>query len=178
MRQLTLATSVAALLLSGVSPATVSLAHARGGKKDSSGEMPASINQQFQWEDKVVGPKEGLDKDKVAATRERGIKEDQERKARGPEKVKRTVAEPSTASIPTQDIEKPAAPVERKKKVAASGPRQKDALDNLLDEQGIKPKNPTAGTGGGDGLNSVLASDDKPAGKGSKKAKKSRRGRN
>jgi hypothetical protein len=178
MRQLTLATSVAALLLSGVSPATVSLAYGRGGKKDGA-EMPASINQQFQWEDKVVGPKEGLDKDKVAATRERGIKEEQERKARGPEKVKRTVAEPSTASIPTQDIEKPAAPVERKKKVAsAPAPRQKDALDNLLDEQGIKPKNPTAGTGGSDGLNSVLASDDKPAGKGSKKAKKTRRGRN
>ena len=173
MRQLTLATSVAALLLSGASPVL-----ARGGKKDSSGEMPASINQQFQWEDKVVGPKEGLDKDKVAATRERGIKEDQERKAKGPEKVKRTVAEPSTAAIPTQDIEKPAAPIERKKKVAsAPTPRQKDALDNLLDEQGIKPKNPTAGTGG-DGLNSVLASDDKPAAKGSKKAKKARHGRN
>ena len=127
----------------------------------------------------MVGPKEGLDKDKVAATRERGIKEDQERKARGPEKVKRTVAEPSTAAIPTQDIEKPAAPVERKKKVAAaSAPRQKDALDNLLDEQGIKRHNPTAGTSGGDGLNSVLASDDKPAAKGNKKAKKTRRGRN
>jgi len=172
--QLTLATSVAALLLIGVSPA-----FARGGKKEASGEMSAAINQQFQWEDKVVGPKEGLDKDKVAATRERGIKEDQERKARGPEKVKRTVAEPSTASIPTQDIEKPAAPVERKKKVAAApAPRQKDALDNLLDEQGIKPKNPTAGTSGGSGLDSVLASDDKSASKGSKKAKKTRRGRN
>src|SRR5436190_19202812 len=155
MRQLTLATSVAALLLSGVSPATVSLAHARGGKKDSSGEMPASINQQFQWEDKVVGPKEGLDHDKVAATRERGIKEDQERKARGPEKVKRSVAEPSTASIPTQDIEKPAAPVEHKKKVAAApAPRQKDALDNLLDEQGVRPNRPS---GGSTGLESVLA---------------------
>jgi hypothetical protein len=142
--------------------------------------MPASINQQFEWENKVVGPKEGLDHDKVAATRERGIKEEQERKARGPEKVKRTVAEPSTASIPTQDIEKPAAPVERKKKVAAApAPRQKDALDNLLDEQGIKPKNPTAGTGGGSsGLDSVLASDDKSSGKSSKKAKKARRGRN
>ena len=109
MRQFTLATSVALLLVgAGASPS-----FARGGKKDAdSTAVPSSINQQFQWEDKVVGPKEGLDKDKVAATRERGIREEQERKARGPEKVKRVVAEPSTASIPTQDIEKPAAPVE------------------------------------------------------------------
>jgi hypothetical protein len=169
LQQFTLATSVAALLLAGSSAA-----FARGAKKDS-GEMPASINQQFQWEDKVVGPKEGLDKDKVAATRERGIKEEQERKAKGPEKVKHTVAEPSTASIPTQDIEKPAAPVERKKKMAAAAPRQKDALDNLLDEQGVKPNNPSGG-----GLDSVFASDDKGAAKGGKKtaAKKARHGRN
>ena len=173
MRQLTMATSVAALFLvgGGVSPA-----FARGGKKEAGGEMPASINQQFQWENKVVGPKEGLDHDKVAATRERGIKEEQERKARGPEKVKRTVAEPSTASITTQDIEKPAAPVERKKKVAAvQAPRQRDALDNLLDEQGVKPNRPS---GGSTGLDSVLASDDKPAKASGKKAKKSRRGHN
>src|SRR6188472_4756282 len=108
LQQFTLA-SVATLLLAGSSS---TLAFARGGKKEASNEMPASMNQQFQWEDKVVGPKEGLDKDKVAATRERGIREEQERKAKGPEKVKRTVAEPSTASIPTQDIEKPAAPAE------------------------------------------------------------------
>src|ERR1044071_4909140 len=135
LQQLTFA-SVATLLLAGSSS---TVAFARGGKKEASNEMPASMSQQFQWEDKVVGPKEGLDKDKVAATRERGIKEEQERKARGPEKVKRTVAEPSTAAIPTQDIEKRATPIEHKKKVAAApAPRQKDALDNLPDEQGGK----------------------------------------
>ena len=174
MRQFTLATSVALLLVgAGASPS-----FARGGKKDSdSTAVPSSINQQFQWEDKVVGPKEGLDKDKVAATRERGIREEQERKARGPEKVKRVVAEPSTASIPTQDIEKPAAPVERKKKVAsAQAPKQRDALDNLLDEQGVKPNRPSGGSTSG--LDSVFASDDKPS-KGKKPAaKKTRRGRN
>ena len=87
------------------------------------------------------------------------------------------VAEPSTAAIPTQDIEKPAAPVERKKKVAsAPAPRRRDALDNLLDEQGVKPNNPS---GGSTGLDSVLASDDKGSSKGGKKtAKKTRRGRN
>ncbi|HEY7376606.1 MAG TPA: hypothetical protein VIF57_30885 [Polyangia bacterium] len=174
MRQFTMAASVAALFLVG---AGASPAFARGGKKGAGGdEMPASINQQFQWEDKVVGPKEGIDRDKLAATRERGVKEDQERKARGPEKVKRTVAEPSTASIPTQDIEKPAAPVERKKKMAATqAPRQRDALDNLLDEQGVKPNRPS---GGSTGLDSVLASDDKGAKASGKKGKKAHRGRN
>jgi hypothetical protein len=139
--------------------------------------MSASMNKQFDWENKVVGPKEGLDHDKVAATRERGIREEQERKAKGPEKVKKVVADPSTATIPTQDIEKPAAPVERKKKVAAApAPKQRDALDNLLDEQGVKPNRPT---GGSTGLDSVLASDDKGSAKGGKKtAKKTRRGRN
>ena len=173
MRQFTLATSVALLLVGvGASPS-----FARGGKKESSSEVPASINQQFQWEDKVVGPKEGLDKDKVAATRERGIREDQERKAKGPEKVKRTVAEPSTASIPTQDIEKPAAPVERKKKMAsAQAPKQRDALDNLLDEQGVKPNRPSGGETGG--LDSVFASDDKGSKSKKPAAKKTHRGRN
>src|SRR6186997_3260068 len=134
LQQLPLATSVAALLLVGASPA-----FARGGKKEASGEMPASISQQFQWEDKVVGPKEGLDKDRVAATRERGIREEQERKNKPPEKVKRSVADPATATLPTMDIEKPAAPTEKKqKKVATQAPKQRDALDNLLDEQGVK----------------------------------------
>jgi hypothetical protein len=173
MRKFTLATSVALLLVgAGASPS-----FARGGKKESSPEMSAQMNKQFDWENKVVGPKEGLDHDKVAATRERGIREEQERKAKGPEKVKKVVADPSTATIPTQDIEKPAAPVEHKKKVAAApAPKRRDALDNLLDEQGIKPNNPS---GGSSGLDSVLASDDKGSSKGGKKtAKKTRRGRN
>ena len=174
MLKFSLATSVAALLLGAGSTS-----FARGDKKEAGTAVPASINQQFEWENKVVGPKEGLDHNKVAATRERGIREDEERKKQAPVKVKRTVAEPSTASIPTQDIEKPAAPVEHKKMIAAAPtPCQKDALDNLLDEQGVKPNRPTGG-GTGDGLNSVFASDDK-SGKASsgKKAKKTRRGRN
>jgi hypothetical protein len=173
LQQFTLATSVATLLLAGSSAS-----FARSAKKDSNGEMPASMSQQFQWEDKVVGPKEGLDKDKVAATRERGIQEEKERKAKGPEKVKRTVAEPSTAAIPTQDIEKPAAPVERKKKMAATqAPKQRDALDNLLDEQGVKPNRPSGGGTGG--LDSVFASDsDSKSKKSAGSAKKTRRGRN
>jgi hypothetical protein len=175
LQQFTLA-SVATLF--GVSLLSASPAFARGGKKEANGEMPASMSQQFQWEDKVVGPKEGLDKDKVAATRERGIREEQERKNKPPEKVKRSVADPATATLPTMDIEKPAAPTEKKqKKVATAQPRQRDALDNLLEEQGVKPNNPSGGGSGG--LDSVFASGDSGA-KAKKAGKKTagRRGRN
>lgn len=163
LQQFTLATSIATLFLVGASPA-----FARGGKKEAGGEMPASMNQQFQWEDKVVGPKEGLDKNKVAATRERGIREEQERKNKPPEKTKKVVSDPATATLPTMDIEKPAAPSEKKQKkvAAAQAPRQRDALDNLLDEQGVKPNNPSGGSSSG--LDSVLASGD--GGSRSKKA--------
>jgi hypothetical protein len=168
--QFTLATSVATLVL--VSGGSSSFA--RGGKKESSTAVPSAVNQQFEWENRVVGPKEGLDRDKVAATRERGLREEEERKKEVPKKKVKVVNEPSTATIPTQDIEKPAAPVERKKKVAAAqAPRQRDALDNLLDEQGIKPNNPSSG-GTSDGLGRVLASDE-PAR--TKKAAKKTRGR-
>ena len=172
LQQFTLATSVATLLLVGASPA-----FARGGKKEANGEMPAAMSQQFQWEDKVVGPKEGLDQKKVAATREQGLREEEERKKQVPVKQKKVVADPASATLPTMDIEKPAAPTEKKKKVAtAPAPRQRDALDNLLDEQGIKPNNPSGGSSSG--LDSVLASGDGHSKGGKKAAKKSRRGRN
>jgi len=87
--------------------------------------------------------------------------------------VKKVVADPSTATIPTQDIEKPAAPTEKKQKKVAQAPRQRDALDNLLDEQGVKPNRPT---GGSTGLDAVFASDGDSKGK--KAVKKTRRGRN
>jgi hypothetical protein len=138
--------------------------------------MPASMSQQFEWENKVVGPKEGPDQKKVAATREQGIREEEERKKQAPVKQKKVVADPATATLPTMDIEKPAAPTEKKQKkvAAAPAPRQKDALDNLLDEQGVKPNRPTGGSTGG--LDAVFASDGDPKGK--KAAKKTRRGRN
>jgi hypothetical protein len=177
LQQFTLATSVATLFLvgGGVSPS-----FARGGKKEAGGDVPSAINKQFEWENKVVGPKEGLDHDKVAATRERGIREEQERKNKAPEKKVKVVNDPATATLPTMDIEKPAAPTERKqKKVASAQPRQRDALDNLLDEQGVKPNNPSGGGSGG--LDSVLASVDRGSARsngGKKAAKKTRRGRN
>ena len=73
--------------------------------------------------------------------------------------MKKVVSDPSTATLPTMDIEKPAAPTKKKKKkVASTAPSQRDALDNLLDEQGVKPNNPS---GGSSGLDSVFASADK-----------------
>ncbi len=172
MRKSILATSIATLLLIGSSPS-----FARGGKKESdSAAMPASMSKQFEWENKVVGPKEGLDQKKVAATREQGIREEEERKKQAPVKQKKVVADPATATLPTMDIEKPAAPTEKKQKkvAAAPAPRQKDALDNLLDEQGVKPNRPSGGSTGG--LDAVFASDGDAKGK--KAAKKTRRGRN
>ena len=157
LQQFTLATSVATLFLASVG---ASSSFARGGKKEAGSDVPSSINKQFEWENKVVGPKEGLDHDKVAATRERGVREEQERKNKAPEKKVKVVNDPATATLPTMDIEKPAAPTEKKQKKVASAqaPRQRDALDNLLDEQGVKPNNPSGGGSGG--LDSVLASGD------------------
>ena len=157
LQQLPLATSVAALLLRWCFPWRSRAAERR---KRRGSEMPASINQQFQWEDKVVGPKEGLGQRQgrghPRARPARGAGAQNE----GPEKVKRVVAEPASATLPTKDIEKPAAPIERKeKKVAPQAPKQRDALDNLLDEQGVKPNRPSGGSSCG--LDSVFASDDK-----------------
>ena len=159
LQQFTLATSVATLFLASVG---ASSSFARGGKKEAGSDVPSAINKQFEWENKVVGPKEGLDQDKVAATRERGLREEQERKNKAPEKKVKVVNDPATATLPTMDIEKPASPTEKKqKKVASAPPRQRDALDNLLDEQGVKPNNPSGGGSSSAGLASVLASDDK-----------------
>ena len=119
LQQFTLATSVATLFLASVG---ASSSFARGGKKEAGSDVPSAINKQFEWENKVVGPKEGLDHDKVAATRERGVREEQERKNKPPEKKVKVVNDPATATLPTMDIEKPTAPTEKKqKKVAAAG---------------------------------------------------------
>ena len=167
-----LAASVATTLLVGTG-VTVSWAQ-KGKKGQDSPEMSANMKQQFEWEEKVVGPREGLDHKKMAAIQERGKREDEERKKEPPKKVVRTVAEPSTATLPTMDIEKAAAaPTKTKKAKVAEAPKQRDALDNLLDEQGVKPNRPPSG---GDGLNSLLASsDDRNSGGSSGKSKKAKK---
>lgn len=166
-----LAASVATTLLVGTG---VTVSWAQKGKKGKDGpEMTTNMKQQFEWEEKVVGPREGLDHKKMAAIQERGKREDEERKKEPPKKVVRSVAEPSTASLPTMDIEKAAAPSKTKKAKVAEAPKQRDALDNLLEEQGVKPNKPPSG---GDGLNSLLASsDDRSSGGSSGKAKKAKK---
>ncbi len=145
-----------ALLIAAAAPAV----HADKKKKDE--EVPSNINKQFQWEEKVVGPKGGIDRDKIAATQEKGRREEEARKKEPPKKQERAqgVDAPASSTLPTMDIEKPSAAPTKKTKKVADAPKQKDALDNLLDDQGVKPNRPD---GAGDGLGGVFASDDKAA---------------
>ena len=118
------------------------------------------MNKQFEWENKVVGPKEGIDKDHLAAVQEQGRREEAQRKKEPPKKQGRAagVDAAGSATLPTMDIEKPAAPTAKKqKKVAAAEPKKKDSLDNLLDSEGVKGDNPSAGRTGDDGLGSMVA---------------------
>jgi hypothetical protein len=168
--------SSAALALLIITGATSARAEKRKKSAASSnGEVPASVNKQFEWENKVVGPKEGIDRDHLAAVQEQGRREDAERKKEPPKKQERAkgVDAAGSANLPTMDIEKPAAaPVHKQKKVAATEPpHQKDSLDNLLESNGVKGDNPSAGrTGSDDGLGSIVAADS-----GSKKTSKKHR---
>src|SRR5579884_1115882 len=121
------------------------ISHAKDKKKDSSGEVTTGIDKQLEWENKVVGPKAGIDKNHLAAVQEQGRREEAERKKEPPKKVGRAagVDAPASSELPTMDIEKPAAGSKKSpKKVATAEPRKKDSLDNLLDSEGIKPDNP------------------------------------
>lgn len=168
--------AIALLTLTGASAS-----RAEKAKKKSSSEVPAGMNKQFEWENKVVGPKEGIDKNHLAAVQEQGRREEAQRKKEPPKKQERAkgVDAAGSASLPTMDIEKAAAPIAKKpKKVATAEPRHKDSLDNLLASEGVKPDNPSGGGTGNDGLGGLLASDDKPSSSGSggkKSSKKHRR---
>jgi hypothetical protein len=171
--QLKFASSAALALLI----ATGATAAQAGKNKKASGEtnteVSTNVNKQFEWENKVVGPKEGIDKDRLAAIQEQGRREEAERKKAPPKKQERAkgVDAAGSASLPTMDIEKAAAPAPKKqKKVAVAEPKHKDSLDNLLDSEGIKPDNPSGGKTGDDGLGSIVASDS-----GAKKASKKHR---
>jgi hypothetical protein len=148
------------------------------GKKDQ--EVTTNFQKQFEWESRVVGPKEGLDHDKLAAIQEKGRKEDEARKKEPPKKMERAAGlnEAGSVALPTMDIEKPAAkksPAAKREIAAAPAPRRKDSLDNLLDEQGVKSYTPPTGKKSSDnaGLDNLFASDDKSSGGGSaRRAKK------
>ena len=142
-----------------------------------------ALDKQLDWENRVVGPKEGLDHDRLAAIQEKGRRDEEARKKEPPKKQERAagIEAAGTAAIPTQDIEKPAAAKKpaAKKVAAAEPPRRKDSLDNLLDEQGAKPYSSRASESksGNGGLDNLFAYDDKPsrAGGSAKKSKKTRR---
>jgi hypothetical protein len=174
--RLKLAASAAIALLI-VTGATAS--RAEKAKKKDAGDVPTGINKQFEWENKVVGPKEGIDKDHLAAVQEQGRREEAQRKKEPPKRQERAkgIGAAGSAALPTMDIEKAATPGAKKpRKVAAAEPHHKDSLDNLLDSEGVKPDNPSGGGTGNDGLGGLLASDDKPASSGSaKKSTKKRR---
>ena len=153
---------------------------AEKGKKQGSSDS-ATINKQFEWENHVVGPKEGLDQDRIAAIQEKGRRDEEARKKEPPKKQERAagVEAAGTATLPTMDIEKPAAAKKpgAKKVAAAEPPRRKDSLDNLLDEQGAKPYSAreSQSKSGNSGLDNLFASDDKSGGSSAKKSKKTRR---
>ena len=172
MLKVAASTALALLIATGASTGRAEKA------KKGSAEIPASMNKQFEWENRVVGPKEGLDKDKLARIQEQGRREDEARKKEPPKRAERPagVAAAGSATLPTMDIEQPAASSPKKgpKKVAsASAPHQKDSLDNLLNEQGVKPYSEQHGSKGRGGLDNLFAADSAPSA--GRKAKKSRR---
>jgi len=149
----------------------------KGGKERGNGSkdaVPESVNRQFQWEEKVIGPKtKGVDHRKIAELREQGKREDAARKQEPPPPKKRAegVAAPATATLPTMDIEKPAPagsirkPMKKAAYASDEPPRRRDAIDDILSEQGSGPRTGgTASRSGQAGLSNVLAVDDeKPA---------------
>ena len=181
--RLKIALSTAAFLLIATGAGATKGWADKGGKGKKDTEVSSTFSKQFDWESRVVGPKEGLDRDKVAATQEKGRRDEEARKKEPPKRQERAagIGEAGNASLPTMDIEKPAAAKKpaAKKVVAAEPPRRRDSLDNLLDEQGVKPNNPTHGGTSDAGLGNLFASDDKPSGSssGGRKAKKTSRRR-
>jgi hypothetical protein len=129
-----------------------------GGRKaaseSSKDKEPASFNKTFQWEEKVVGPKDkGVDHGKIAAMQEQGRREDAVKRREPPKKPTRTegVNGPASSVIPTQDIEKPHAVTVRKASYTPP-PKQHDEIDNVLAENGVGSSDDS----GRDGLNKVF----------------------
>jgi hypothetical protein len=160
----------------------------KGGKEKGNGSkeaVPEAVNRQFQWEERVVGPKtKGVDHRKIAEMQEQGRREDAARKQEPPPKKSRAegVAAPATATLPTMDIEKPApaGSIKRPMKKAAYAPeepaRRRDAIDDILADQGSGPRHDSrASSSGRTGLATVLAiGDSTPAPRQQVSAKKVR----
>lgn len=130
---------------------------------------PASFNKTFQWEEKELGPKDKrIDHNKIAAMQEQGRREDAAKKPAKRSERPAGINGPASSVIPTQDIEKAHEVRAPLHKAAYVPPKQPDAIDNVLAENGV---------GSGDdesrnGLGKVLASS--PKHKPSKHAKHGR----
>jgi hypothetical protein len=166
--KLPVSAAVAILVVSGATASWAGKGSGRG-KKSTEAVVPESVNRQFQWEEKVVGPKnQGVDHNKIAAMQEQARREDAaKKKLPPPQKQSRTdgVSAPASATPPTMDIEKPApAGSVRKPATVAKKPAQewhrRDALDNLLAEEGAKPPPASSSRSSNGGLGSILAVDD------------------
>jgi hypothetical protein len=113
-------------------------------------ETPPAFNKTFQWEEKEVGPSKGIDHEKIAALQEQGRQEAarrREEEAAHPKKAVRPagVNGPASAKLPTMAIEQAAPARSPIKKAAYVPPRQPDAIDNVLAENGVGPEPNTSG---------------------------------
>jgi len=145
--------------------------------KGSKDKEPASFSKTFQWEEKVVGPKDkGVDHDRIAAMQEQGRREEASKRREPPKKAPRTegINGPASAVIPTQDIEKPApsgsarGPV---RKASYAQPKQHDAIDDVLAENSASDEGSNQA-----GLAKVIGGSSKPH-RSAKHAKHGRRRR-
>jgi hypothetical protein len=99
---------------------------------------PASFNKTFQWEEKELGPKDKrIDHDKIAAMQEQGRREDAVKKPAKRAERPAGINGPASSVIPTQDIEKAHAVRAPLHKAAYVPPKQPDAIDNVLAENGV-----------------------------------------
>ncbi|HVR61344.1 MAG TPA: hypothetical protein VMU50_05560 [Polyangia bacterium] len=118
------------------------------------------LRKQLQWEDKVVGPKQGkqIDHAKIAALQEQA-RRDEANRPKTPQKTARPegVSGPASSTLPTMDIEKPAPAgsvhYPAKKTARAEAPKSHDAIDDFLamnttNEQSTKTNVATRATRG------------------------------
>jgi hypothetical protein len=134
-----------------------------GTAESAKDKEPANFNKTFQWEEKVVGPKDkGVNHDRIAAMQEQGRREDAAKRREPAKKPARTegVNGPASSTIPTQDIEKPApagsvrSPL---RKASYTPPKQHDEIDNVLAENGVGSGSEGSADGSGrDGLGKVF----------------------
>lgn len=135
--------SVWASVLTSLALLVVALraAPARAGDPTREKEVQSDgLRKQFQWEEKVLGPKDPkqVDHAKIAALQEQARREDANR-PKTPQKTVRAegIAAPASSTLPTMDIEKPAPAGSihypgKKTAARAEAPKSHDAIDDFL----------------------------------------------